>query len=496
MKYDIIVVGAGLGGLTVASRLSVLGYKVGVFEQHYQAGGYASNFRKEGYEFDVSLHGIPGLLDGGNLHRMLSSCKVSERIRALKYEDAYSIRLGEEEIVIPNDIIEYKQMLLERFPHEEQGIRRLFLDLGCFEEGFHKHILGEQGTAKKRFKDTYLYLRWSKKSCYDVVRSYVKDEEFIRIFTAFWPNFGLPPKQLSALTFFITWVSYHYHGKYYIEGGAAKLTDAFLEVMNEYGSEIHYQSNVVRIIDDGKKACGIQLESGEIHYADWIISNANPCHSLSMFQKRFVGSRLVRKVKRYKVGCSLSQLYIGIDCMAKDLGILREEVFTCCGHNHEEDYEMSMKHRYETSGYLLTNYSGMDHSMNRGSHGAITMTYIDEYDSWNLSEDEYLKYKKMVKQQMLERLYRDYPMLNGHVTLAELATPKTMERFTKNLSGAVYGYRADVRQAGRRRLPRNIGIGNFSMVGAWVTPGGGYEGTITGAVMEAHRIHKILKNRD
>jgi len=495
MKYDIIVVGAGLGGLTAASRLSVLGYKVGVFEQHYQAGGYASNFRKEGYEFDVSLHGIPGLLDGGNLHRMLSSCKVTERIRALRYEDAYSIRLGKEEIVIPNDIIEYKQMLLERFPQEEKGIRKLFLDLGCFEEGFRKHLLGEKGTAKKWYKDTYLYLKWSKRSCYDVVRSYVKDEEFIRIFTAFWPNFGLPPKQLSALTFFITWVSYHYHGKYYIEGGAAKLTDAFLDVMEEYGSEVHYNANVVRIIDDGKRACGIELETGEVHYADWVISNANPCQCLAMFKKEFIGSRIKRKINRYKVGCSLSQLYIGIDCQAEELGISQEEVFTCCGHNHEEDYELSLQHSYENSGYLLTNYSGMDSSVNNGSHGAMTMTFIDAYDSWNLSKKEYLMHKDEVKHQMLKRLYTDYPMLYGHVIIAELATPKTMERFTRNLAGAVYGFRPDVRQAGKHRMKRNIGVDRFSLVGAWATPGGGYEGTITGAVMEAHRIHKTLKNK-
>ncbi|MGL5021550.1 MAG: NAD(P)-binding protein, partial [Mycoplasmatales bacterium] len=65
MEYDVIVIDAGLGGLTAANRLVVLGYKVGVFEQHFLAGGYATNFKRKNYNFDVSLHGTGGLERGG-----------------------------------------------------------------------------------------------------------------------------------------------------------------------------------------------------------------------------------------------------------------------------------------------------------------------------------------------------------------------------------------------------------------------------------------------
>lgn len=493
MEYDIIVVGAGLGGLTAASRLAILGYKVAVFEQHYRAGGYASSFYKDGYEFDISLHAIPGLLDGGNLHRMLQCCQVAERIEALKYNTAYSIRINGEEIVIPNDIIHYKEMLLSRFPKEEHGIKQLFQDLGYFEEGFQRHMLGEKRQSVKWHKDSLLFLRWSKMTCYDVVKSYVKDEGFIRIFTAFWPNFGLPPKKLSALTFFITWVSYHYHGKYYIDGGAMQLTEAFLSVMQEHGVSIFYDANVVKILDQGKKASGIQLESGEIHTADWIICNANPQVSLSLIRKDMISKRIARKITRSNIGCSLSQLYLGLDCSAYELGILQEEIFVCCGKNHEEDYQMAVKNNYMNAGYLLTNYSRKDTSEGNERRGILTMTYINKYSCWNECEEEYRQQKEQVMEQMIERLITDYPMVKGHIVVKELATPKTMERYTNNRFGAVYGYRQDVKHSGKRRLQRNIGIPGFSYVGAWVSPGGGYEGTITGAIMEAQKIHHRLK---
>ncbi|MFK4301779.1 phytoene dehydrogenase-like protein [Paenibacillus sp. RC254] len=57
-KYDVIVIGAGLGGLSCAARLSALGYRTAVFESHTLAGGFATEFKRKGYTFDVSLHGV------------------------------------------------------------------------------------------------------------------------------------------------------------------------------------------------------------------------------------------------------------------------------------------------------------------------------------------------------------------------------------------------------------------------------------------------------
>jgi len=62
--FDIVIVGSGLGGLTVASLLCRRGYSVCVLEQHDQAGGCLHTFAEKGYEFDVGLHYIGG--DVGN----------------------------------------------------------------------------------------------------------------------------------------------------------------------------------------------------------------------------------------------------------------------------------------------------------------------------------------------------------------------------------------------------------------------------------------------
>ena len=82
-----------------------------------------------------------------------------------------------------------------------------------------------------------------------------------------------------------------------------------------------------------------------------------------------------------------------------------------------------------------------------------------------------------------------YPGIKSHIVVNELGTTKTMERYTKNPKGAVYGYAQTVKQSGRYRLKNQTNISNLFMSSAWNNPGGGYEGVISSGIMTARRIH-------
>lgn len=296
MNYDVIVIGSGLGGLTCAARLSVLGYKVGVFEQHYIPGGYATNFKRCGYNFDVSLHGIGGLEKGGNVHNILSACNVMNKITPLKNPIAYSIHYNGELLEIPNDLQKYKELLINRFPFEEKNINKLFKDLHRFSNGFDKFIL----KRNKKFLDIsnldiLLFIKWSYKSTYNVIKGYVNDEEFIKIFSGLWTYYGLPPKKLSAIYYFIPWISYHIHGKCYIEGGAQALSNSFVKSIEENGGKVHLKCEVESILYDDNKVYGVKLKNDEQYKCNYVVSNANPISTYNMLPKNALTNKEVKK---------------------------------------------------------------------------------------------------------------------------------------------------------------------------------------------------------
>ncbi|MEG1310998.1 MAG: NAD(P)/FAD-dependent oxidoreductase [Romboutsia sp.] len=493
MDYDIIVIGSGLGGLTSASRLSNLGYKVGVFEQHFTPGGYATNFKRKGYNFDVSLHGIGGLEEGGNVYKILSACNIIDRITPIKSDISYSIYHNNELMSIPNNIDEYKTVLIKKFKTEEKNIEKLFKDLYRFDNGFKKFILQkDENFINKIHKDVLLFIKWSSKTTYQVLRNYTRNEELIKVFTALWSYYGLPPKDLSAIYYFIPWNSYHMHGKYYIKGGSQSLSDAFVENIKENKGDIYLRKSVESILYENNKVCGVKLQDGQVFKSKWIISNVNPIKTYEMLPKYALNKIEIKKIKEDKIGCTLSQLYIGLDINPNELNIPNDEVFFFGEGSHEEDYKISLDNRYEKSGFLLTNYNSMDKMLNEENKGVLTMTYIDNYDYWSNDRGEYKSQKKEVIYKMINRLEKYYKGISNHIVVAELGTPKTMERYTLNPKGAVYGYNQSVKQSGRYRLKNKSSISNLSFVGAWTNPGGGYEGSISGGMVEANRIRNIL----
>lgn len=492
--YDVIIIGSGLGGLTAGSRLAKLGHKVLVLEKHFLAGGYATNFKRKGYTFDVSLHGTAGLCEGGNLFRILSACDVMNKITPLKTSVAYSINYKGKQIDIPNDYDEYKKLLISMFPNDEKSILNLFKALDKFENGFTKFILEkDKGFFNKVSLDVALFMKWSSKTTYDVIKKYVDNDEFIRIFTSLWTYYGLPPKELSALYYFIPWLSYHKHGKYYIQGGAQALSDAFVSTIKENGGDILLKSEVIKINCEGKLVKGVELKNGQKFEAKHIISNTNPELAIDIMDKVLLSEFDINRTRTDVIGCTLSQLYLGLDCTPTVLGIPDDEVFYFEGSSHEEDYKMALNNEYEKSGFLLTNYNSMDNSLNPSDKGVITITYIDNYDYWSKEQDVYKAQKVKVTEKILSRLEKNYPEIRKHIVVSELGTPRTMERYTGNPRGAVYGFSQAVKQAGRYRFPKETNIKNFSFVGAWTNPGGGYEGSISGGIVEAHRIDAILK---
>lgn len=494
--FDVIVIGSGLGGLSSAASLANKGYKIAVFEKHSIVGGYASEFRRNGYVFDVALHAIGSLGKGQSVNRLLESCGIVDKIIPLAKEHPYSCTFKGQTVDIPQNVDEYELFLQKMFPEDKQGIHLLFNDL----KKFRKEILFFTDYDIPDWKKGALFIfkckllmQWSSKTTYEVLRKYSNNDEFIEFFTVLWSYYGLPPKQLSSLYFFIPWLGFHIDGTYYIQGGGMELAKVLASAIEEKGGMVFTNHLVDQIILKDGLAVAVQTKKG-LYHAKWIIANSSP---LQTFNQLVKGSnshieKFRQKIKQLKIGTSLSQLYIGLKTTPESLGMTKGELVMVEELDSEIDYENGRNGKYDKVNFILSNYNVKDPSLNQPGLGVIVVTFIDHIINWPEDRKAYRDKKQEVIDEVLNRLEDYYPGLKEQIEVIELGTPRTMNRYTMNPEGAVYGFAQTVQQSGIKRTGHKTPIANLSLTGAWTQPGGGFQGAMLSGITEAIRVHKKL----
>lgn len=495
--FDVIVIGSGLGGLTTAASLARKGYKVAVFENHSKVGGYASWFNRGPYLFDVALHAIGGIGKGQSVYRLLETCGAAEKITPIAKAPPYSCLYKGQTIDIPQNAQEYEWFLQDMFPEDKEGIHRLFTDLKKFrnEMRFFNdiEIPGWKKGALFVIK-CKLLMQWSSKTTYEVLRNYTTNDGFIEFFTVLWSYYGLPPKQLSSLYFFIPWVGFHLEGTYYIKGGGMKLSKALTNAIEESGGKVFTNCLVEEIILKNGLAESVQTKKGLFH-ANWFIANSSPHQTFTQLIKESspVLEKYGQKLTQLEIGTSLSQLYMGLKIPPLALGMTRGELVILEELDSGIDYENGRSGRYDKVNLILSNYNMKDPELNQPGLGVIVATFIDHISNWPEDRKKYKAKKQKVIDVLLNRLETDYPKLRDYIEVIELATPRTMNRYTMNPEGAVYGYAQTVQQSGLKRTGHKTPIANLSLVGAWTQPGGGFQGAMISGTTEAERVSKKLK---
>ena len=123
---DAVVIGAGLGGLSAACTLAKAGKQVLVLEHHAVPGGYAHDFRRGHYRFEVSLHALDGISPGGLAYPAAKELELWERLKFERLDPFYTVQFPEHTVDVSADLSTFESTLIRLFPEERTGIRELF----------------------------------------------------------------------------------------------------------------------------------------------------------------------------------------------------------------------------------------------------------------------------------------------------------------------------------------------------------------------------------
>ena len=125
MKYNTIVIGGGLAGLTAGATLAKFGKKVLLLEQHHKPGGCATTFKRGDFIIEVGLHEMCGLEKDGALLQLFDMLEVDQQVEFLQVPELYAVHSDQEKFVFPHTYTAASKALIDKYPEEEKGIKRL-----------------------------------------------------------------------------------------------------------------------------------------------------------------------------------------------------------------------------------------------------------------------------------------------------------------------------------------------------------------------------------
>ncbi|MGA2504573.1 MAG: NAD(P)/FAD-dependent oxidoreductase [Anaerolineales bacterium] len=478
MDFDAIIIGSGAGGLTAAVALAQAGKKVLVLEQHDRPGGWTHSFTLQGYRFSPGVHYIGDLQDGGGLRRIYEGLGVSQDLTFCELNpDGYDhIIIGDRRVDFPKGKENLIERLKSHFPHEAVGIDGYFTDVIDMIQSLSR--IGDMNHPLKSAASTPTILKWMRATGADLINSHVSDPVLRGVLAGQSGDHGLPPSRVSA--FMHAGITNHYlEGGYYPLGGSFALPRAFVKALNRFGGEIRLNCRVKRVLLEGKKVLGIQLDTGEELRAGVVISNADPEVTFGkLIGRDKLPSRLRKKVDSVNYSTSCISLFFATDLDLRAAG-LDSGNFWFYDHAdvdkiYSEGLTDAMLQNETPPGMFLTATTLKDPSkMHSGHHTCEAFAFVgySAFENWahtsyGVRPADYGAMKEDLAWRMVRGLEKHLPGLSKHIVFSSLGTPLTNEHYLNATRGNLYGIEKSPSQVGPWAFQPRTGFDGLFLCGS------------------------------
>lgn len=508
--YDVIVVGAGTGGLVAAALLARAGRRVLVLDGHYVAGGNATVFRRKRWEFDVGIHYVGDCGPDGTIPRILRACGAGDVVFRPMDAELEQLTFPDFDFTIPRDTATFRARLVERFPSERRGIDRYLRFLAQVDR-VQRASAGRPRRAQLwALLRSPLVLRWANRSLGDFLDTCTRDPRLRAILTAQHGTYAVAPGRVSAVLHAGLQNHYFVNGGWYPEGGGQATSDRLAAAIEAAGGDIRLRAKVRRIhVEDGR-VTGVTFENkhlGTVRVAaPTVVSNADVKRTvLELVGPEHFPAEWVERVRRFEMALPMFVVFLGLDVPASELPYGNANRWLFAGYDTDAEYARIRGGELPEQPFIyLATASHKDPGNERlappGHTNLQVMTLVppdptvwgttaaDVESGAYVASEGYRWVKERFTERVLDQAERVIPGLREHIVYREAATPLTHTRFTGSTDGTSYGIAATPRQFLQGRPSSSTPIRGLYLAGASTRSGHGILGAMLSGVMAADRI--------
>ncbi len=489
-KFDVIVIGSGIGGLTAALTVATRGRHVLLLEAGKQFGGYLNPFQRRAYSFDPGLHYIGECGPDGAFTRILESLGLSDEVkfRELNPDGFDRLVFPGYEVHTPKGADRYHERLRADFPHERQGLIKFFDLLNRLHDalpavnsirGFRSAI-----AASKHFP---FLLRYIRATLGEMLDSIISDPLLKSVLAAQGGDLGLPPSKAPALLS-LGLLDHYLQGAYFPIGGSRVVRDAFIKGLENKGGTALRNSPVARILLENGRVSGVRLKNGTEYQAPTVISNADAVVTYrELIGTANLSSSLRKKTQTTRHSVASMCLFVGTNLDVAAAGMTDANIWNYPSVDIDAAYAPIFQGQMPPNDFFFLSspslkdpISGVKAPAGHHTLEFVTLVPYEPFARWAGTKtqkrgDDYDQMKEEHQTRYLKAIEKYVPGLRDHITTIDLGTPQTNVTYAAAPRGAIYGPEQSTDQSapfrfGTRSAIEGLYLCGSSVLGAGIVP--------------------------
>lgn len=485
----VVIIGAGIAGLSAGCYLQMNGYESKIFELHDISGGLCTSWERKGYTFDGCIHWLVGSGPSMELYDMWTELGAINKETEIINSEIFTRIEGKdgESFSIFTNVDKFEAEMLRLSAQDETIIKeftdaiRYFVSFQCSRD--NPPPLEVQKTFREKIP--VFLQKWNAITTNDFANKFTGSrlkQFFLNIFGDFVGNTGSIFMLIATLGYL------HAKTAGYPIGGSRPLAKRIEQRYRDLGGEIQFQARVKEILVENDKVIGIQLINGEKISADFVISAADGHDTIyNMLKGKYVNEEINGFYTNLRPFPPICQVSLGV-----------ADEFTGVPHAIQfalkEPIKVDPKTEMKDMAIRIFNFDPT--LAPKGKTTLTTVIISEDYEYWtNMRENDrkmYNKAKDRLANDVIMQLEKRFPNIATKVEVVDVCTPATFIRYTNNWKGSYEGFLPNKQLASKNLTETLPGLSNFFMVGHWTRPGGG----LPPAAMSAKKIVSMICKQD
>lgn len=468
---SVIIIGAGIAGLSSGTYAQMNGFRTRIFEMHTRPGGLCTSWHRNGFHINGGVHSIVGCAKPSDFYQVWEELGAMQGRRFEAYEDyIYFEGTNGNAITIHSNVDKLEEHMLEVAPEDSASIKEFIKGIRrCF--GFNPPILKApelygpiEGLRVlcKLIPHLGFFRKWFKVSMQEYSTRF-KSPLLRELFADLW----FPDTPLYFFMMTLSMLNQKISG--YPLGGSFDFSQSIKRRYLDLGGQCQYGSRVSKILVENNRAVGIRLEDGTEHRADYVISAADGHTTIfKMLDGKFINNKIRKLYARYPIFPSLIYISLGLK-QTFDLGLGNS---TGINFPVKEPFVIAGE-KMTRMGIRLHNFDPSAAPPGKTLAKILLPSNLAYWEPFRHDKQQYQAEKDRITNLVVSIIDKRFPGFADLIEMRDVTTPLTYVRYTGNWKGSHQGWMITSKTGLypiKNGLPH---LKNFFMAGHWVFTGGG-----------------------